>query len=509
MRKLFTLTLLALLLSISVYSQEKIYFDENWEQTTQDKMEFYRETEIKGKFTLIKDYYKSGILQMEGLASDTTPKNEVYEGKVTWYTPEGKVINFITFSTGKQKGPAQSFDVKGRLLEDIIYGTDGNFTGKIYVYKDVENASYFNTITEYKNSEASKTITYDEDIKGIRYEMSLDKNGNSETKYYGDKGKSIGSNTSSSYSTDDGTVVEYYYNPMKVSKIEKYKNRNIVESTIFGKNGKLLQEEKRNKKDGYKITYDESGKKIGNLIYKFNTEGEYLTPYEGEDYQFTYDYLQISTVDVYKNGSLVSNKVFNDNGKLASERILKDDVVQEIKYYNDNETLKSSITYKDGAPYNGTLYEVNNEEVYKNSILVHSKVFSEGTKLQSEKKLSSDKNTYESTIYSEKGTILCTYSQSLEDNSGFTAQIVQYVNGKATNKSVVKNEVIQSGKIKFKTDSITKEIERSGKWILLKIYDTDGKLIQDSKILAKSEEDEMNYAKQTSITEDNLLYSIF
>lgn len=506
MKKLFTLTLLAFLFTITVYSQEKIYFDENWEKTTQNNMEYYRETEAKGKFTLIKDYYKNGTLQMEGLASDITPQNEVFEGKVTWYTREGKVTSSVTYSKGKQIGPTQSFDEKGRPLEDVIYSADGSFKGKIYTYKDNENFLYYNSITVYESSDVYKLIIYDEDIKGIRYEVSTDKNGDSETKYYGDNGKSIGSNSYSSSKASNGTLVEYYYNPMQVSKIEKYKDGVVTETLIFGKNGKILQEEKKNKKEGYKTTYDASGKKIGNLIYKYNSESEYFTPFEGEDYQFTYDFLQISSIDVYKEGAIVLSKIFDENGTLLSEKILKNDEVQEIKYYNSNGTSKSTITYKEGMPYNGTSYEGNSEEIYKDGVLIHSKVFSEGTKLQSEKKLNKGKNAYESTIYNDKGVILYTYSQPLEESTGFSAQIVQYINGKPTNKSVVKNDVLQSGKIKLKIDTITKEIERSGKWILLKVYDTNGKLIQDSKILAESEEDEMNYSKQTGISEDNLLY---
>ncbi|MGL6125763.1 MAG: membrane-binding protein, partial [Chryseobacterium artocarpi] len=84
MKKLFTSALLALVLSINVYAQERTYFDENWDKTTKENMEYYRETTAKGKLTLIKDFYKNGTLQMEGLASDTTPSNEVFDGKVTW-----------------------------------------------------------------------------------------------------------------------------------------------------------------------------------------------------------------------------------------------------------------------------------------------------------------------------------------------------------------------------------------------------------------------------------------
>jgi antitoxin component YwqK of YwqJK toxin-antitoxin module len=196
MKKLFTSAVFALIININAGAQQKIYFDENWEKTTQDKMEFYRETENKGKLTLIRDFYKNGTLQMEGLVSDVTPGSEIYEGKITWYNPEGKVLSTGTYSAGQQIGPAKTFDEQGRPLEDLIYNTDGTFTGKIYSYKDPGELSYYNIITTYETPDSFKTIVYDEDIKGIRYEVLSDGKELLETKFYGEKGKYIGSNSS-------------------------------------------------------------------------------------------------------------------------------------------------------------------------------------------------------------------------------------------------------------------------------------------------------------------------
>ncbi|NML71472.1 membrane-binding protein [Chryseobacterium sp. RP-3-3] len=505
MKKLFTSAVLALILSISVGAQEKVYFDENWEKTTQDKMEFYRETENKGKLTLIKDFYKNGKLQMEGLASNATPGSEIYEGKVTWYSPEGKILSTGTFSNGKQIGPAQTFDEKGRPLEDLIYKADGTFKGKMYTYKDPELSSFYNSITIYENSDTFKTIAYDEDIKGIRYEITTDSKGKYETKYYGDKGKHIG--TSNTDSSEDNLVVEYYYNPMRVSKIEKQKSDGTIkESVIYSKTGKILQEDKKSKKDGYKTTYDETGKKIGNLTYVYDKESNYYKPQDGEDYQFNYDFSGFTAIDVYKNGSVILNKYFDDNGKLSSEKVLKDDVVQEIKYYHPDGRLKGTLTYKDDMPYSGTLYEELNEQQYKDGILVLSKSFREDEKIKSEKKMNTKQTGYDSTVYDEKGAVVYTYSQPLEEAEGFTAQIVQYAKGKPGNKAVVKDGVLQSGKIKYKTESGLKEMERSGKWILLKVYNAEGKLIQDSKILAEAEPQDVYNVLSTTIQEEDLLY---
>ncbi|MET3036927.1 membrane-binding protein [Chryseobacterium sp. NRRL B-14859] len=507
MKKLFTSAILALVLSISVHGQEKTYFDENWEKTTQDKMEYYRETMAKGKLTFVKDFYKDGTLQMEGLASDTTPGSEVFEGKVTWYTPEGKIMNYATYSNGKQVGPAQSYDAEGRLIEEMTYKADGTFSGKMLSYKDPENEYYYNSITTYENSLPSKTIVYDEDIKGIRFETTLGKDSNYETKYYGEKGKYIGSGSSDSSET---LLVDYYYNPMRVSKIEKYKSDGSVkEGVVYSKNGKVLQEEKRNKKDGYKTTYDESGKKIGHLTYQYDKENAFHKPMDGEDYELSYDYSKITSVNAYKNGSLILNKLYDDNGTLISEKTLKDDITQEVKYYSPERTLKSTVTYKDDMPYNGTSYEGLNEIQYKNGTAISIKNYSEEKKLKSEKKLNAKQDAYEATIYDNKGVIVYTFTQPIGEDMdiySFTGQIVQYVKGKPGNKAVVKSGVLQSGKIKLKNESGSKELERSGKWILLKIYNTEGKLVQDSKILADAGEDSLSGENQTAIQEDHLYY---
>ena len=507
MKKLFTSALLALVLSINVYAQERTYFDENWDKTTKENMEYYRETTAKGKLTLIKDFYKNGTLQMEGLASDTTPSNEVFDGKVTWYTPEGKVMSVVTYSNGKQVGISQTYDATGRLIEDVVYKADGTFSGKSFSYKDPENEYYYNTLTVYESSVPSQTIIFDEDIKGIRSETIRSKTGDYETKYYGDKGKYLGSATSESGS--ENTQVDYYYNPMRVAKLEKYKSDGTIkEGVTYGKNGKVLQEQKRNKKDGYKTTYDENGKKIAHLTYLYDKENDTYKPMDGEDYQFGYDNEHISSIDIYKNGEAIVNKVFNEEGKLSSETFIKDGSTQEIKYYSAEGKLKSTLTYKDDFPYNGTTYEGLSEKQYKDGVIVNSKGYYEENKLRIEKKLNAKQTAYDATVYDSNGAILYTYNQPLsedgDDDYSFTAQIVQYVKGKPASKSSVKAGVLQSGKIKIKTYGGAKELERNGKWILLKIYNAEGKLVQDTKVLADTGEDYFATDSQTVIQEEQL-----
>lgn len=507
MKKLFTSALIALIISTHAGAQEKIYFDENWEKTTQSKMEFYRETENKGKLTLIRDFYKNGTLQMEGLVSDATPGSEVYEGKITWYNPEGKIQSTGTFSGGNQVGPAKTYDDQGRVLEDLIFKSDGTFTGKIYNYKNPEEMSYNNTVTTYETSDSFKSVIYDEDIKGIRYEIISDGVG-FETKFYGEKGKYIGSNSSGN--SGDNLTVEYYPDPMKVSKVEKQNKDGIVtESIIYSKKGGILQEEKKNKKNGYKKTYDETGKQIGSLTYLYDKEADYYKPQDGDDYQFNYDFTGFSAIDTYKNGAAVLKKYFDENGKLSSEQVLKDEMTQEIRYYYPDGKPKGAVTYKDDMPDNGTLYEGLIEQQYKDGVLVHSKSFRTDEKLKTETKINADQTVYNSTVYDENGAIAYTYSQPVEQESGFTAQIVQYANGKAANKAIVKDGILQSGKIKYKSEYGLKELERSGKWVRVKIFSPEGKLIQESKVLAEMEEQDSYNSLSTIITENDLQYEFY
>jgi antitoxin component YwqK of YwqJK toxin-antitoxin module len=155
------------------------------------------------------------------------------------------------------------------------------------------------------------------------------------------------------------------------------------------------------------------------------------------------------------------------------------------------------------------LYEGLIEQHYKDGILVHSKSFRLDEKLKTETKINADQTVYNSTVYDENGAVAYTYSHPVEQGDGFTAQIVQYTKGKPANKAVVKNGVLESGKLKYKSESGLKELERNGKWIIVKIYNTEGKLIQDSKILAETQEPDAYNSLNIQITEADLQYEFF
>ncbi|KGN81809.1 hypothetical protein HW49_03730 [Porphyromonadaceae bacterium COT-184 OH4590] len=62
-------TIFILFFSVNLaYAQQQvpIYFDSLWNETSKDKMVYYRLLSQEGTITKIKDYYRSGKKRMEG-----------------------------------------------------------------------------------------------------------------------------------------------------------------------------------------------------------------------------------------------------------------------------------------------------------------------------------------------------------------------------------------------------------------------------------------------------------
>ncbi|KAF5276593.1 hypothetical protein FQR65_LT16300 [Abscondita terminalis] len=143
-------------------------------------------------------------------------------------------------------------------------------------------------ITEYKNSEATYTVVFDDSMKGIRSETIYKDGYESEVKYYDEKGKYIGSRT---------------YN----SKEERYnKKGDLLESKSYYKNGMLKQDVKISGKNRQKITYNEEGKVIARLNLKYNEDIKDAVAYEGEDYEFYKEVEAVRCIAIYHEGELVS-----------------------------------------------------------------------------------------------------------------------------------------------------------------------------------------------------------
>ena len=408
---------------------------------------------------------------MEGTAVDDTPNREVFEGKVTWYFPDGKVEMVSNFKNGNLLGESKLYNANGKLLQDMVYAERGNYSGTYYSY--IEDGNVNNMISTIQNSEPTKTIYYDKSPQGIRYEIIYKKGyEEQETKYYGEGGKYLGSYKG--YDDMNGVSVEYSYQPMRVASVAKYRKGQVIENKIYHDNGTLKQEFKRSGKNAWEKTYDANGKKIAELTYK--QEETELIPYDGKQVVFpmgAYDSETIITT--YSKGKFV--KIEQIYGDYVTETFYDEtgqDVTEVISKKNGEEFGR--LVYRDGVPYDGIMRDAVSEQHYKEGRLMSEKIFKKG-KISSEKTYLENKDAYEVKIFNED-ILKFVYVAHSKEFGAFSAEVTPYDDkGKALPKVIVKEGFIEKGKLTIDCYCPEKEYityERKGDWIIKQWYNKIG-----------------------------------
>ncbi|MDO5616736.1 MAG: hypothetical protein Q4G16_11130 [Cruoricaptor ignavus] len=485
MKKLLIIILLQL--GLIMFSQDKIYFDKDWQITTKENMVYYRELSQNNDLFLIKDFYKNGQLQMEGWAKDTTAGSEIFDGKVTWFYEDGKEMMHRNFKNGQPIGKSKSYDEQGRVTQDLDYDAKGKYSGTYYVYKDVTNYTYVNQISTYKDSRPVKDITYDDDIKGVRIEMHHDKNDEPTVKYFGNFGEYIGE--SIGYDYDNNLHVNYTYNPMRVNYVIEYKNGKLASEKYYYENGKLKSEYQKDSDISTRKTYDKDGKLIGNLLYKKSPDG-YFSIFEGTEIIFFYEKDNvIERKTEYKSFLPIKETYYYDTGVIRAEYTTNPKSIYREKaiYYDENGKQKSQLTYDEyGSPKDGTRFEYGNMEVYKDGVLISQELYDKAKQLRFQKILDGVSNIYQNKVYDENGKQTYTYTTNKEDEGYyFTTNITVYKDGKPLpDVVIVKGGILQTGKLTIRKDGKETLIERNGEWLLMKIYNNNGQLEKEIKELA-------------------------
>lgn len=467
----------------TLFSQQKIYFDKDWNVTTLSKMVYYREIKKNGNLYQIKDFYKNGQLQMEGSSTNSDPNNEVFQGKVTWYFENGKIQKIAEFKDGEQVGTEKEYDEEGRIITDLAYDKNG-FSGIKSEYKSEENI--VNEFWEYKDSEVIKHVSYDENPNGIRIENYFDKNSSAYiNKYYDEKGNLIGEKRDNISEDFKNTEVEYYYNPMKVYRITKKDERGYEQEVkAYYPNGKLKYEQYFTK-NGYKKAYDEEGKLIGEVNYTTYDSFEwYKKPWNGDDVDFDEDNLFLKTIITYKDGIKIKAKAFYPNGE---KKIIDytDGKITKSEYFNSDEKLIGTMIYDENEqPINGTRFDFYEGKTssYKNGKLISETKKDEEGKLIYEKKYNETSKKYFIKIFNKDETLNFSFviPEILKDNL-FTTEVNVYKNGKQVDKVNFINGIIQNGKIVLDYKNCKIIFERKGNLITSKKLDENGKLIEETR----------------------------
>jgi antitoxin component YwqK of YwqJK toxin-antitoxin module len=111
-----------LLLSQLSFSQEKIYFDENWQECSKSKAAYYRLIEnLDNGLYFVKDYYITGKLQFEGTSTVNT--EPLIRRRGIWYYEKEK-LKLWFYKDGLLNGKYFDYYEDGQLFEEGFYKND-------------------------------------------------------------------------------------------------------------------------------------------------------------------------------------------------------------------------------------------------------------------------------------------------------------------------------------------------------------------------------------------------
>lgn len=356
--RLFLFFLTALILN-TTFSQEKQFFDSDWEKTTKENASFYREVKaVSDSLFSIKDYYINGNIQMEAFSSDSIKL--VNEKTSIWYDTDGNKELSAEFENSKTNGKVIHYLKNGDIKYQGIFVDDAPYSG--YINNNC-NACIVN-VSEYKKGEILSTNYFYENSKQIavkrhylsQKEYSFDNLRTEKEVFYDENNKIIA--TLSYYNDENG-----YAYPKEGVQILYYNNDHREVTTI-----ESITTYDNHYKDGLFITYTKDGKELSNGTYK---KGE---PYSGSifEYNSLINYIDgVSTGEQIfydKDGKVFSKATFKD-GKIyegtekhyKSKRYYgKGEIMKIIEYQDyDFKILKSEIFYKNGNDSQRNWYDKN------------------------------------------------------------------------------------------------------------------------------------------------------
>src|SRR5260221_5519185 len=123
--KVWAFSALIIYPSVSAFAQSTPeivgYFDSGWSRAPKEKAAFYRTVESVGDKYLVKDYYKSGQLQMEALCTAYEPKL-IWKGNTLLYHKNGAVSEEGMFVNEERTGMHTYWYDDGKKKKEMFHG---------------------------------------------------------------------------------------------------------------------------------------------------------------------------------------------------------------------------------------------------------------------------------------------------------------------------------------------------------------------------------------------------
>lgn len=376
------LILLFLTLCFVACAQEnKIYYDANWKETTQENALYYRlAPNQENDIWHIKDYYITGEKQFIGQAKDSLAK--VLEGDATWYFKSGKVENKMRYIHGKGIGGFASF-------EGAIGSVEEGWNEEDLYYYDHTNVADARSASE-DTYEYYYTGTYS---IAIQHHSNVGQDGNlSFNLYFNKKGDTIGRlDKNKAFEKWEGTEVIFYETEQRgkngmnsIKEIKTYSKGAHTNSEVFDANEKQIAEGSFKNNEPYsgtffkevcsfkkiqqytngvllkEITFNKNNEQIGALSY--NTKGKN-----------TGTFYTCNTLITYKNGKFDGPTIhyLDDRVEVVDFEVGYKKGLRHGEYFIYDGTLLEKGGYKKGVLtgevwyyHNGAYYEGDAEHFY-------------------------------------------------------------------------------------------------------------------------------------------------
>jgi antitoxin component YwqK of YwqJK toxin-antitoxin module len=291
-----------------VNAQKKVFFDKNWEKTSEKKASYYRIIKNANNQFQVEDYYKeTNQIQMSGTYNSSKLTNNSREGVFVYYFSNGKKSSEGSYKNGKAQGLWKSWYKNGQLKSEINYEEDLHEGPTVLYHKNGTVKAKMNFINDERDG---LSVFYHD-------------NGNLEEEFMFFKGKK------------NGAFKNFYSNGQLKEKgnYEKDSLVGLLESFWSNGNVSFKGEFVDNKNEGLHTWYHLNGNKSCEVNFK--------------------------------NDVFIDAAFFDENGEKIDKKIFKDELVVKEEYPGGvnamNELINKQISKKldfETAQYQKLEYEI-------------------------------------------------------------------------------------------------------------------------------------------------------
>jgi uncharacterized protein len=406
--------------------------------------------------------YKDGT-PWNGREVDDLIETEYRDGKTieerTYYDFSAKKIKHIIKNFEGYASETSTYDINGLLLGTLSYNDNYERNGLLV---DLDDDGYPSEITEYLNDSAISSQHFTNGTlicHTVNDGISFYTNPKTQEKFHCSfvNGEPI-----------EGTVLDYEYDYSDVLAIKNHLNgklhgtstyyvydfgldkslisivENYLNGMLHGTKTKYNGQQKlyeqtyeNNELQGLAIYYDAEGAELSQTVYE---NGQ---PQNGIVYEYDY-YNNIASSIPYVNGVRQGDASFYDDGKLTSIETYDDDqLVETLTFFPFPNDTHLIMTYRDGIPSNGSIYEFGVLRSYENGQLKKQTTYDTETGLPLQDKVYGNDNHFTETKYHANGNVFYSLNGIDETPHGTITYFMS--NGKQYGQGIFDNGTPISG----------------------------------------------------------------